>query len=381
MNDNEIKRAVSMSKKGLHDVSSNYFNYFFWKNRQEIINLAHDFCSYISRQGRPDQWRNYVNLWISQFKDEYLTDLALDILKNVLFIKTEDVCKEFNDWIVQNELLEKLKEKKVLLVYEPDSSVVNVLNRLRGGYLRGVKLTEHAFRCECTLNLTETDGEPTENKLIEYLKKDPTRWKYFTEGESEWTDIIYIEDNIGTGSQASKKIQALKKYIKTAGLNQENVNVKYWSYVVADRNRLIKKLSTDGIDPKVIEAKIDLQKSEDTKKKLVQIDKLLQEKYSDEKEELKKELENICGTILKNAPVEMEWVKNREHWLGYGGMGLLLVFEHGTPNNSLPILWRDSIKPKEFFALFPRDKSPEQNIEWDDIDAVLMRFRGRGGYL
>lgn len=374
---NEIKRAVSMFKEGLFDASSKYFNYFFWENNNEILGDAHNFHDYMYRKGRPDQWMNLIRCWVSQFENEYMMDLALDLLKNILFIKTEEVCKEFNDWIVQNNLLENLKEKKVLLVYEPGSSVVNVLNRLRGQYLRDVKLTEHAFQCECTLNLIKKDGElvPTENKLVEYLKKDSHTWEYFTEGESKWTDIIYIEDNIGTGSQASEKIYALQKYIETAGLVLESVNLKYWSYVVADRNGLTEKLSTKGINPNVIEAKIDLQNPQETKNKLVNIDKLLQEKYHDEKDELKKRLENICGSVLKNAPIE--WATERKHWLGYGGLGLLLVFEHGTPNNSLPLLWRDSIEPKELFALFPRPKSTEQNIVWNDIDSVLEKFQGK----
>lgn len=376
---NEIKRAVSVFKEGLSEANSKYFNYFFWENNKEIIRLANDFHSYTYREGRSDQWMNLVTTWISQFEDKYMMDLALDILKNILFIKTEDVCKEFNDWIVRNNLLENLKEKKVLLVYEPDSSVVNVFNHLRGQYLKDVTLTEHAYRCECTLNLIKKDdGElvPTENKFIEYLKKDSSIWpSYFTKGESKWTDIIYIEDNIGTGGQASEKIHALRKYIKTAGLDSESVNVKYWSYVVADRNRLTEKLSTKGIDPNVIEAKIDLQNLIDTQNKLVYIDKLLQEKYPDEKDELKEKLEKICSSILKNAP--SKWSTDRKHWFGYGGLGLLLVFEHGTPNNSIPILWRDSMDPVEFFALFPRGKSTEQDIVWKDVDSVLKKFQGR----
>ena len=71
----------------------------------------------------------------------------------------------------------------------------------------------------------------------------------------------------------------------------------------------------------------------------------------------------------RNSPIE--WAKEDDNWLGYGGMGLLLVFEHGTPNNTLPILWRDS---EDYFCLFPRSKPPEKNRGWINIKEIFNKF-------
>jgi len=369
----EIKSAVCVFKYDLHDANSRYFDYFFWKNDKEITALAHDFHTYQVRPGEPDQWRNLIRCWIAQFEENCLVDVALDILRNVLYVSTQEVCHEFDDWVRRMELLQEFKEGKALIVYEPGSSVTSVLQRLRGKYfLKELQLTEHAFQCASLLHLAPEDLVPTDSELIAYLQKDHHKLKYFKKGESRWRHIIYVEDNIGTGSQASEKMGALLKYLEKAGLDRQRVNVKYWVHVVADAQGLGETLRNEGIDPSMVESKIDLKESADIGNKLVQIDKLLQERYSTERDELKSKLESICGSTLSNAPVG--WASDRRHWLGYGGLGLIVVFEHGTPNTTLPILWRDCTEPRKFFALFPRRKSAEQNIVWDDVDSILHCF-------
>jgi len=72
----------------------------------------------------------------------------------------------------------------------------------------------------------------------------------------------------------------------------------------------------------------------------------------------------------------LEWVReNNQWWLGWGGLGLLVVFEYGTPNNTIPILWRDS---DEYFSLFLRSKpGAENNKVWNSVKDIIERFGGK----
>lgn len=366
----QAKKAIIELKGYLYNANRYYFNLFIWERIDKIKNLAKVFHTYaVARKGDKETWEDLIKYWLLQFEDKYMLDLALDILENGLFIKTDEVCKAFEDWLKKQNLIDKINKGTVLIIYKADSSVDIVMKELRKNYLRDVKIDDSKWKYPSNL-LLDNNGEPTDGELIKYFKKD-TSIKYFKSGEEKLTDIIYIEDNVGTGTQASKKIKCLQEYLKYGGL--KDVNIYYWTYTVDDINRLYKKLSELEIEissESIIYIK-DLQNPTHVKNQMFRIKELLMQKYANEQDVLLRKLQKMSKKILTARDSPIEWAKEDDSWLGYGGMGLLLVFEHGTPNNTLPILWRDS---EDYFCLFPRSKPEEDNIEWRNIIEIFNKF-------
>ena len=177
-----------------------------------------------------------IRLWLLQFEKEYIMDLALDILDNTLFVKTNDVISAFKKWIEENDLVDKINNEEVLMIYEPQSSIMNVLTELRNT-LTEITISDSKWIRASKLEMD--NDKPKDSTLISlYLKKEES--KYYKDSNKKWKDIIYIEDNVGTGNQAINKIYALKKHLEEAIL--EDVSIYYWSYYVADIEDIKEKL-------------------------------------------------------------------------------------------------------------------------------------------
>lgn len=56
---------------------------------------------------------------------------------------------------------------------------------------------------------------------------------------------------------------------------------------------------------------------------------------NDHTNSLKAAREYYIGLMLSRG-----WAARKADAFGYGGMSLVLAFEHGTPNATLPLLWR-----------------------------------------
>jgi len=294
-------------------------------------------------------------------------DLALDILDNTLFVKTDNVISAFKKWIEENDLVDKINNEEVLMIYEPQSSIMNVLTELRNT-LTEITISDSKWIRSSKLEMD--NDKPKDSTLISlYLKKEES--KYYKDNK-KWTDIIYIEDNVGTGNQAINKIYALKKHLEDAIL--EDVNIYYWSYYVADIEDIKEKLRAKQLPEDAIVYYIDLRDYGNINNKIVWINDLLDKKYADDKDILLEKLKKLSLRIsLSRKP--LEWVReNNQWWLGWGGLGLLVVFEYGTPNNTIPILWRDS---DEYFSLFPRPKPQEKNTVWGSVKDIIERFGGK----
>lgn len=360
-----IKKAVAYMKGYLYNANRQYFNYFIYENSETISNLANMFCCYAIRKSDKETWEELIRLWLSQFDKEYMMDLALDILDNILFIKTDDVVQAFKSWIERDNTLSKINNGEVLMIYEPDSSVVSVLDQLRKK-LPEIKISDHKWKISSNLELDD-NCKPLDSKVILYLKKDK-QIKYFKNDNREWTNIIYIEDNVGTGNQAVTKINSLKKYLKH--VNLEKINIHYWSYYVVDIEDVKQKLREKGLPEEIIVYHINLRDYE-RDNKIIRIYDLLNKKYTSEKDVLVEKLRRISLKVSLSGEKPLKWVEKDNQWLGWGGLGLLVVFEHGTPNNTLPILWRDS---NDYFSLFPRSKPQENNQKWKGVEEIIERF-------
>lgn len=72
-------------------------------------------------------------------------------------------------------------------------------------------------------------------------------------------------------------------------------------------------------------------------------------------------------------------VKDEDLYLGWGKIGETIVFYYNVPNNTLPIIWSDSISSftkKEWIPLFPRNRISKQNkLLFKEDDAHQLYYK------
>jgi hypothetical protein len=144
--------------------------------------------------------------------------------------------------------------------------------------------------------------------------------------------IIFIDDIIGSGDQMKLKIE--KKLIHNKELSD----------YIKDGNKRIVILSILANEDEV--KKIN-DKYEDQHIKIIYHDSFNKndnyfEKIKNNKSHIENEtniIKEYCNKLEKKEPY------------GYGNLGLLIVFAHNCPNNSLPVLYKQA---KDFTPLFTR---------------------------
>jgi hypothetical protein len=375
--DGTVETIVAVQKSLFQDVSGDYCDCFAWENRETVSELARRFHTYTRRKGNESEWQRLLFAWLRLFDRDFLVDVALDILKNVLFVPTDEVAGAFEAWLSDKRLMEGLNGGTVLIIYDPGASVSSVRDALRGRYFGEVRLDPKKWVYASRLDVTDS-GEPVDGGLLAQLRKGGAGPGFFESGEDPWTDVVYLEDNIGTGSQAIKKLTQLRSYLAVAGLAR--AKVWYWSYLV-DRVTLEEKLRQLGPERKgdlglgrgdtSIEWKKDVGNLDHVGGRLVRVRELVA-RGGGQSEAVLRRLRNLSRKVLADADLTtMKWVSEGDTDLGYGGMGLLVVFEYGTPNTTLPLLWRDG---ERYFAPFPRPKEEERNFRWDTVDEVRRKF-------
>jgi len=149
--------------------------------------------------------------------------------------------------------------------------------------------------------------------------------------------VVFVDDFVGTGQSASEYLSDLSLKIRES---TENRKLKLYFIVVVAYIRgwrnLEKALEGFGLP---IEAHACEILNEEAK--------CFGEKSAafpdpNEREYAKKVALTYGKEIVRKNP------------LGYGDLELAVVFERGCPNNSLPILWSESVRP-QWTPLFKRD--------------------------
>jgi len=243
--------------------------------------------------------------WISQFPFFEWKLYALKLLTNIIFLNEDEINK-------------RLKTISNSLPFLKNCVISDIV---------GVESSEHLFYLL--------------NKLTEIPKKNFIHSESLT--ASDGRDIVFIDNLIGTGNQAKKYIDKLKKEGRIG-------NQKLYYFAIVGLREGIRELKKSGIFEKVLTT-VEIQ------------NKAFDSGYIFTAEEsgMAKEMASELGEQLTK---DMNGVDP----LGYKNSEALVFFGHNTPNNSLPIFWAsgkckllekvgESIEIK-WTPLFPRKVKP-----------------------
>jgi AAA+ ATPase superfamily predicted ATPase len=152
----------------------------------------------------------------------------------------------------------------------------------------------------------------------------------------EISAVIFLDDFVGTGNQASENIQKLNEHVGNL-IRQENIRLVFATIVTCNEG-------WDKVDASIEEYALPM---ETHYCELLKEDDFLfteQSKIfsSSEERETAYEIALRYGKPLV-----------RDNPIGYGGIGVALSFEHRCPNDTLPILWSEGTNPK-WIPLFKR---------------------------
>lgn len=221
----------------------------------------------------------------------------------------------FDEIITQGELIKKLTSKKG----DPNIRLVPVINEEDPPTKSGPLIIRYIKK---RFNLNE--------KWMNWSSKIPSILK-----EKNNFKIIFIDDFCGTGRQFEKFFQQI---IEQSGFEDER---EFWRKVIEKKIRIIySPLIAYEAGFYYLKMKypfISFTSSE-----------LLKENNSFFQEKNWKELSNEKIKVsdaqewLENFWSSKGFTQSSIPFLGYENMGLTFGFEHGTPNNTLPIFWQSN---------------------------------------
>jgi hypothetical protein len=335
--------------------SSDNYDVFLGERVNRIREMGERFCMYEYRKTEnPDDEAKLIALWINQFKRFALRDVVWKLLCNLKYYTTEEIKKIYKNYLTTYFNVEDIRGKKVLFLGEAGAtSGILVTTFIKGLSSEYGGISEDEIRLLVKLEENEFDIN-----LLNKLR------------EGDFSDIVYLEDIIGSGTQARKNLNVLLNHLEKVGVN--NVKIHYW-YVCASSKSIVENIKKSYPTTVHIPDGYTLEKHN--------LKYVLDEYYLDpkEREEIKKILSKICKDLLtKNNPVS--WAEKFP--LGFGGEEggeLLVVFELNCPNNTIPIFWRDGFcDGEDFFALFPRGKLKEgdiNNSRWENFKDIFEKFK------
>lgn len=244
-------------------------------------------------QGHNGVDRASVLHWLKQFREEHL-DLALRLLENVTYFNRTNV-RAYSRQVVDDAFvsLGDISREKVLFViagdpWEADASVARAVRH--GGYLHSSQLTQYA--------------------LLPSMEPD------------DWDAVVLLKDFVGTGAQIARWwTDTLEMLVLPL-----EVEVVFGILVLNSGARQ----TLEPLGPSVVATR-ELHAADNVFHTLCRL-------FSQEEKA-------IILEYCEQTTVSANYVR------GYGDNGLLVVFDHGCPNNSIPVLWHNS---ESWVALFRR---------------------------
>jgi len=274
---------------------------------KEILELAEQWGSYKDQKITEDR----IRAWLDQFSNNYQQRLMFKILKNLKFYKVSSIREKMVEAydIVKMKLKEKgtWKKNEILVSYV-------------GEYGKSSSKYAHLFRDQNNIYY---------KNMIEYSKI-----KELLGNKTDIKAIVFIDDFIGTGDQAYEYLNKINKELGET-FNKSDLLIFY--IVISGFQEALEEIDNllSGFEFNLNFHMLDI---------LEEKDKCFNENSSifpnvTEKQHAYKLVEDIGLELVKDAP------------LGYKNCQALVVFSESCPNNSLPILWQNSVKWK---PLFPR---------------------------
>lgn len=179
------------------------------------------------------------------------------------------------------------------------------------------------------------DQPPTKSgpyilRLIQKLYKLPTKSMYWPhklmENRGRIKKLFFVDDFCGSGDQF---LDFIKEIGFEAIVCEDEIEIYYLVTVIHEKG--LNKIQSTYSKIKVIYAELLEEKSSN----ILSTDCLSRYAVDNFAELILQQYENVInnGGYTKGARENLKF--------GYDGLGLAYSFAHGTPNNSLPVLWMD----------------------------------------
>lgn len=268
----------------------------------EIMHLVDGWSTYRGQKITTDK----VRAWLEQFPGIREQRVMYKLLKNLHFYSNaflRSKMKEIHDIVVRGLGREKERYQR-----KRSDIVVSYLDKVAksGADFASLYADEAGIYVE---NVIEKD------KLIDEIKK-----------RTDIKAVIFIDDFVGTGDQASTYLRDIQESINK--VIEQNLKVIFIAVVVTKDGwaKVREVVDTLGISVEIHYCEV-----------LNETDQIFGENSKVFPDLNEKELAKI--TALKYGKLLV-----KDNPLGYGGVGVGVVFERSCPNGTVPILWAEGSK-------------------------------------
>ncbi|MCB0190759.1 MAG: hypothetical protein KDJ65_02345 [Anaerolineae bacterium] len=279
----------------------------------EVVDLVERFGTYKGQSITEDK----VRAWLHQFGTPKNQRVMFKILQNLRFYSNGVIREKMKevDNIVRRGMTRHLERGKL----KRSDIAVSYLDKPG-------KSGAHFARLYADEASIYVNNVIEQAKLSEFLTQNP-----------DIQALVFVDDFVGTGNSAVEYLQVIDQEFGSV-IKERKTKVVFvavvsymngWKYI----QETVKKL---GI-PVIIHT---CEMLDDTYKCFGESSIVFGD--PDERD-FAREIARTQGKSL-----EKKWP------LGYGDLELAIVFEHGCPNNSLPILWAESTGQKRWRPLFKR---------------------------
>lgn len=281
----------------------------------ELVELVESWGLYKGQQITEDK----VRVWLEQFGKPRQQRMMFKVLQGLRFYTSAAIrekMKEIDSFVRRDSLRQYPKGKR-----KRADILVSYLDSLG-------KSGAHFARLYADVADIYVDNVVEKGRLVELLLNQP-----------DIQALVFIDDFVGTGNSAITYLKEVCKDI-TPVIKGRDLKLKFvFVSIVAFTEgwlRLQKEVDSLGVD-----VLLHTCETLDQKNQCFSENSLYYTNAA-EREQAKELAINFGKQLEKKWP------------LGYGNLELALVFEHGCPNNSLPILWDDASGDFEWRPLFKR---------------------------
>lgn len=289
-------------------------------------------------------------LYISRYQMEHLISTAYKdyIVPSLL----KSVSKELgeSEWKIKsisNSDTYKINHEQCLFLGLSDGSYIDVFRRSNQNINH-----EQVFRTH-ELNSTRVQkmSDELEKRLRKYSAKSPSKYfrHVFLFDDFSASGISYLKEDLTAPCGVKGKIGNFYCSINTKSdpfynlINQKDLHVYVILYIATQTAKdYLEKLGTK-IFKSIPFNVIVIQLIPDSLK----FDEIEESAFAELVKDQQYGWENFLDEHIEQG-------KTTKQYLGFNEGGLPLILHHNTPNNSLPILWRNDSKKTSFQGLFPR---------------------------
>ena len=292
---------------------------------EEIVHLIQQWGPYKGKLLTEDR----IRAWLNQFGGNKEQRLMFKILQGVRFYSGDIIRSKLKEahGIVTRGVIHQVKAERRK---RSDNILVSYLDApgKSGAYLAKIYVDENGIL---------PDNVIEKSKIAQKVQEKSTEFPYLA--------LVFVDDFVGTGNSACEYFKGLceeqgeilkkmaSKPGEFGGIPKLNIYFVAICGFQEAKARIEETLAYLDLPVKVHICDPLTQAS----KAFDDSSQIFEDEY--EREEAKKIAYGFGTKLVKKAP------------LGYGDCQATVVFEHGCPNNSLPILWQQT---KDFIPIFHR---------------------------